>query len=147
MRLTNKNRVSYCRFKIIYEQIIFYFSNFVNMPAKFNNKEPEYNRLSLLCGDDLNSDQILGEIVTGLNPVDELLHHLGGTEIGIGSESEIDDGLNVDTIIHDISSIRFTLVYIICCWGCFHNPPSSYERIKPENLSLGLFLFTTPVGS
>ena len=75
---------------------------------KFNNKEPEYNRLSLLCGDELNVDQILGKIFAAPDPVDELIHHLGGAEIGVGRESEIDDGFDVDAIVHDVTSIHST---------------------------------------
>ena len=75
---------------------------------KFNKREPEYNRFSLLCGDELNVDQILGEIFTAPDPVDELRHHLGGAEIGVGRESEIDDGFDVDAIVHDITSIHST---------------------------------------
>ena len=81
---------------------------------RFNNEEPVYNRLSLLCGgDQLQFDQVLGAIFTTLDPIDELLHHLGGTETGIYCESEIDDGLDVHSVIHDIPSIRSTALCLL----------------------------------
>ena len=75
---------------------------------KFNKREPEYNRLSLLCGDELNVDQILGEIFAAPDSVDELSYHFGGAEIGVGGESEIDDGFDIDAILHDVTSIHST---------------------------------------
>lgn len=89
--------------------MIFLFLYLVNTPMKFNKREPECNRLSLLCGDELNVDQILGEIFAAPDPVDELCHHLGGTQVGIGRECEIDDGFDVDAIIHDVTSIHSTV--------------------------------------
>ena len=81
---------------------------------RFNNKEPVYNRLSLLCGgDQLQFDQVLGAIFAALDPVDEFLHHLGGAETGIDGESEIDDGLDVHSVIHDIPSIRSTALCLL----------------------------------
>ena len=93
---------------MIYAHIIFEFANFVNMPTKFNNKEPEYNRLFLLCGNHFKMNQIIRKIVSTLDPVDELIHHLGGAEIGVGRKSKIDDGFDVDSIVHNISSIHST---------------------------------------
>lgn len=51
-------------------------------------------------------NQVGGEIFSGFDPIDELLHHLGGAQIGVGLESEINDGSEVDVIIHDVSSIH-----------------------------------------
>lgn len=53
-------------------------------------------------------NQVGGEIFSGFDPIDELLHHLGGAHIGVDLESEINDGSEVDVIIHDVSSIHST---------------------------------------
>ena len=102
--------------------MIFLFSNFVNIHTKFNNKEPVYNRLSSCGRNQLEVNQVVREIVTALDPIDEFLHHLDGAHVGIGSKGEVDDSLDRNAIIHDISSIRSMLAIIICFHECFYNP-------------------------
>ena len=82
--------------------MIFLFSNFVNIPTKFNNKEPVYNRLSSCGRNQLEMNQVVREIVTALDPIDEFLHHLDGAHVGISGKGEIDNGLDRNTVIHDI---------------------------------------------
>lgn len=58
-------------------------------------------------GDHLEVDEVAREIVPVFDPVDELGHHFGGAQIGIGREGEIDNGLDIDSIIHDVILLSF----------------------------------------
>ena len=78
------------------------------MHSEFNNKEPEYNRLSTLRRDQFEVNQVIREIVAALDSVDEFFHHLGGAEIRVGRKSEIDNGFDIDAIVHDVTSIHST---------------------------------------